>query len=848
MWSEKPEENPLYDISSHVLVFRMITSILTMNPEKTTTEKELVLSVSRSWLKHLGTIDKAMEELEAAIKTMEESKVAIKTRAKQIADCFFEIFESPCALKRLSREIDADNSLNINEFLLSAFESLDRCVGLCENLLITNKLVDKMSRYANGFVYISQKHICTWWSAQYPIEAYTNFRLAHFALIEAVRRDKTFIALLVPDEAEEDEEFEQFKKVSKASEQWDKGKKTDKARRFRCRAMALRYYGLYEKAVSDIENGLRVLGISDYSKIEEPVQSDDSSEIEEIFKLHDRLGRVFFGWSEDARENITAEMENKTNELKFTSKQQEPNQGHLRTALNAFNRALGYKPRGQENNQNWKEGINMTYQLKAKVEALLGEAQQCLESVDKATHTAEGNVNVPENRDLSEAGRETMLVYFNEIVIALTKLSSNENVLSLLEKVPIQQLALGCADKTHEALHQAMSKSYETPTSEGEQQAESRNNEGKKRLGKMYEEAAKRLRNDYRRLPSNLMRVWWAIFTRHTCKDRKRAKEILQEALQPVVEGDIEAITPASWQLAEILLDEFWSNESASNVTIILTERQAVYEKTKELMETVKAQVPGFQPELAQISIPLAMMHRELGSLATFKNHAYGIFDACRSALTDGLASNDQPSFQLLAKLLALIPGLEEEATVTFTCQFYTVDMERRRQEAQAELSSTSLDSIPTLQLSSRLKSRKAYRVIRRANVTPEDEIACYVECSGRCGGILTEKNLQTHKAFLCYYCTNTILCGSCHKSWEKWKGGPGQRALGVGCESFHRHVEAPAKIWTKHQSAFFGKDPKKNLENLKEWLEDLERKWEEQWIIFMKTRNESKQAGLQQL
>ncbi|KAM3072152.1 hypothetical protein ACMFMG_008609 [Clarireedia jacksonii] len=830
LYSTEPTKNPLQGISSYVLVFRMITSILTMTHEENTVEKELIFLVSRSWLEHLKSIwlkqlknRRSMKDVKTPERDLK--KEIFRRDSQLIAECLLKIFKSPSALNRLGREVDAESSSRIEEFISSAFGTLRVYVELCKDLFAkdfvkevsSSEVVKEVSiSEANICVYIAKKYISAWWEARYPIEAYTNFRLAHCALLEAKKLNAELPVVQNIQEfgTDKEKQYNQFISVSRAV------RLIQPARQYKCRAMALRYHELYDEALSDVEKGLKFLDANDGER----------------FELNDRKGRILFGFSEDARERDITEMENKRKKMNLLSNIKKPDSEKLNEALGAFKEALKCKQGIRENNQNWKDKINMTYQLKAKVEALLHKAEECLKSVDVATRTAD-NVTPTEQIDVRKSGRQTTLIYFNEIAIAM-KISGCENVVKLLKKVPTHQLALGCMDETHEALHQAISEAVK----KGEaRQTTSGNNEVEQLLGAMYEEAVKKLQNDYRLLPSNPTRVWWAVFKRHVCKDLEEAKKILHEALQPAVNGDIEAITPVSWQLAEILLNEFWNKKYETlDVKTVLIERQAVYEKMKELVETVKNQVPYFQPELAQISISLAMMHRGLGSLATFKNHTDGIFDACCRALTDDLALNDGPSFQMLAKLLALIPGLEEQAAVAFSCQFIVFDAEQRQRKIAEKLGSNSRESKGSIIPNSRGSNRRTLQA-GLATAASGDESICHVECDGKCSVILNKENLSGKKAFLCYYCTNTILCGSCHTEWRNRKQEQGPHPWGIVCESFHQHVEAPAKSWLKPESKLFGKElpQEERYRNLKNWLDDLKKEWEKQWKLFMQTRNE---------
>ncbi|KAK9640822.1 hypothetical protein HCH54_008579 [Aspergillus fumigatus] len=696
--------------------------------------------------------------------------------------------------------------------------------------------------------YIAERHVASWWTARYPIEAYTSFRLAHQALFDAGSGD---VSETDWNAAGEKEIYDQFIRVSNAFDQRSPETKDGKihAQRLRCRSMALRYDGLYKRAIDDIDKAI-----------------NSKPDGEEKWKLFDRRGRIYFGWAEDVEDDI----HNGDSITKGDESQEERRKKYLTEANKAFDEVL-------DDSTLWKEQMNMTYQLKAKTEALLGNMEQCLRTIGEAS-----------------ALDPQPLIYFDNIVARIMMSNGDERVTriqTLLEKVPKGQLAAGCTDKTHELLQRAASQSEDHT----------------RLLSEMYKEAVKALKAHHEGASVNSMRIWRALFARQVEKNVEKAKKGLQKALIPKVASDINAITLASWRLADILLQEFWNPEHRTDQKLtpcdILAAREEVRCQMTQLVRTINVQVPEFQPELSQTSIPLAMMQHELGPKVTFKKEVDAIFTACCEALNDNLASNDSPSLQMLAKVLSLLPGLTSHAQTAFTCQFYIIDEEQHRQEvAKADAApkngpgpgsarskrerdhsyrrraTATIKHDMSISRSTDNYHRKqsvkqtilggsvvnnAYSSQRKRNVTryesssnktsgsqqvnqqvtfeepdvsstPADVFTqTSVQCSS-CRKSIHRGNLQKEKAFLCYFCTNTIFCGDCYNSYST-RNRQSERML---CQTYHQHIKAPVCNWKELAEGRLILEGKETP--FKDWLASLKTAWEEAWEKCLRLPSDS--------
>ncbi|KAF1813441.1 hypothetical protein P152DRAFT_457803 [Eremomyces bilateralis CBS 781.70] len=78
-------------------------------------------------------------------------------------------------------------------------------------------------------------------------------------------------------------------------------------------------------------------------------------------------------------------------------------------------------------------------------------------------------------------------------------------------------------------------------------------------------------------------------------------------------------------------------------------------------------------------------MTKKLGPARDFQDSLDGIFKGCVEALSDSEGWNDFPSFRMLAKSLACLPGLERDAQIALSCQFYIVDKDIREPDKADE-------------------------------------------------------------------------------------------------------------------------------------------------------------------
>ncbi|KAH7133994.1 hypothetical protein EDB81DRAFT_802885 [Dactylonectria macrodidyma] len=798
--------------NSCVLMFKMIGAILTMEGEETSSDQELVSYASSFWLEHLEAI---------------EASIPGDHGEEELTIVFPEICRilgNDCALRRVQNVIDVGQ---VSEPLVgeSSFKVVSNFLLKVEdkwkNIGKRQDQVESLKQYRQTFCgYLASRHVDIWWICTTPREAYTSFRLAHQAILASKAKenhpqksqweniDETKFNVSTDDNSDNkpDKISQQIMFVSKAfdiaSEEdkkeaagkerwWGKGRHDGKAvrrrksdedrksvqkrevdwerngkeaRRLLGRSMAFRFDHRYQKAIDDIEKGAKLIDVDDNETGVDPAELRRLGDVE--FELRNRLGRIYFGWAE-----------NKENPSDRNDK--------FELALLAFAKAIKVHERtykeGSATDKEPGEKLNMICQLMALMEANLGDTRGFEKSIKRIENTIDH--------------KHMTLIYFEDMVLALaTQGKWNLIADDLLNTVPEKQLATNCSAGTHELLQHAANQTKKTSY-----------------LIEKYEKAIRDAENGAVTLPLNSVRVSWAACIRRSSEyEQKRGdvQKLLEAALKPRVWGDIEAISGASWQMADMFLDEF-RLASTGDADEMLTVKEMARGKIKELLQKVQSQVPNFQAELSFISIPLAIMDRDLGPTAEFKTRTDAIFMACIKALTDDEVANDKPSLQVLAKLLSLL-GLEDDARIAASCQFYRLDGSPPDQDTQV----------------SNVNRGVSIRAFRPQVKGAPKATHLRVFCS-TCGTSLDQSNFLQIGAFLCLYCTNTVLCYFCHSFLRTQKTSNSSL-----CKPYHSHIKAPANRWLLKVSKMFP-GPSGEVdgeETFPIWLAGLDEKRKSAW------------------
>ncbi|RSM01346.1 hypothetical protein CEP52_008633 [Fusarium oligoseptatum] len=654
---------------------------------------------------------------------------------------------------------------------------------------------------------LAARHSDNWGAAQFPSSAYNSFRFAHQALRN---RDDYMAQGCRPNivHMEPEARVEAILEVGEELRIRLKGQ-DDESERLKATtasvaiAMALRYDGLYEPALEEAlnaarsiegqdENGKAVFdafkdaydgamkarddepdtspktSIGDYETLSQQLMGNGNSfalgskEAKLRFDVYNRIGRICYGMSQDKTDLAVEAGANSLPEKALEKK------GYLEAARVAFVTALETKEEGKT--------IIRTHWLKAKVEALLGDSKYALQSVEKAVETAK------------KSDEESTTFFFDELVLELSKGQDGpENVLQLLDLVGHAQLVKGFMAETHRRIHKA---------------AKKRGKSAAEKVKTIYAEAVNRL-IEGEDSSAQMLSTWWADFVRFVWAEfgadaTEEAEEILRRALRVKVAGSVDTTIRIGWRLADMFLEQFLGSAEEKQEPVdlkdTLAKKQTALDKMEDLMSQLQGLQADFEPYQSQISIPLSIMRRKLSPALAFFEGADQTFRGCVKTLTDEHQDNDAPSFQVLAKVLCLVPGLEKHAEIAASCQFYVIDDQRFTGETQSP-------------------------------------VTCSY-CEKQVGG-----DVETEAVYLCCYCTNTFACKSCYENnrseneRKKDTEGIDDVVLQNPCRREHMYVAARGDGWggTKDGKMVIKGEHEREL-SFQEWLDELKREWEVAW------------------
>jgi hypothetical protein len=162
------------------------------------------------------------------------------------------------------------------------------------------------------------------------------------------------------------------------------------------------------------------------------------------------------------------------------------------------------------------------------------------------------------------------------------------------------------------------------------------------------------------------------------------AKIILNKVIN--TPNDSQIISKASFQIADILVEEFRATRDPFRKIVAQSDMKALVSKVRENMSI------DFDATQSQTTIPLAYMTRKLAAFE-FQEKLRETFFGCYDLLRDETIGNDSQSLRMLAKVLAYVPGLEHDAEIAASCQLYVVDKEVQKKEMALEESEHESDN-----------------------------------------------------------------------------------------------------------------------------------------------------------
>ncbi|KAH7113132.1 hypothetical protein B0J13DRAFT_657304 [Dactylonectria estremocensis] len=176
-------------------------------------------------------------------------------------------------------------------------------------------------------------------------------------------------------------------------------------------------------------------------------------------------------------------------------------------------------------------------------------------------------------------------------------------------------------------------------------------------------------------------RYQYALGCRRSMGDMAKAKSLLYEILDadncidPATDAVSEEIPYlARRELAEIIYEEFLQATSSAQMRASLSEIEGL--ATRKLGN---AHLMG-DTESNYLKRPeatiLARMYRRFGPLDKFEETLTEAFNNCVASLNDENPWNDLDTLRELCNVLACLPGLQREAAIALSAQFYHLDME----------------------------------------------------------------------------------------------------------------------------------------------------------------------------
>ncbi|PGH15791.1 hypothetical protein AJ79_02171 [Helicocarpus griseus UAMH5409] len=315
---------------------------------------------------------------------------------------------------------------------------------------------------------------------------------------------------------------------------------------------------------------------------------------------------------------------------------------------------------------------------------------------------------------------------------------------------------------------------------------------------------------------------------------------------------DLTILSDSRLSLCDIIYEEFRRADT-------IERKMALMEELKDLQTRGRraAVDDGNRYETAS-SIAIAHTYRKMGPAHAFQDILEKTFEACMSSLTDDKGWNDQNSLCLLAKVLALVGGLEREAQIAFSAQFYIIDPEVDHEPSNNEESDDDDDeeeddggcdaSIASEGDSDGASSdagsnsgdlvsgstAAAAAVTEDEKPSTEEDIAPYIAytCFGECKD-REMKNWDAGPIYMCMVCTCCDLCEECYLKQQAYnKGSSKNKYWKTYCGPNHWYIKGPVEGCKGIKKGYMtiGEERVRFMD----WLEEVrEVKWKRAWELF---------------
>ncbi len=262
-------------------------------------------------------------------------------------------------------------------------------------------------------------------------------------------------------------------------------------------------------------------------------------------------------------------------------------------------------------------------------------------------------------------------------------------------------------------------------------------------------------------------------------------------------------------ELTEIIYEEFRS-------ACQLKEKQAFLEEAESLPYRSLGQTfSNDEIQLDPDSILIARMYKKLGPLPKFYDILNQTFHTCVSCVRDGNPWNDRSALRRLCDVLVCLPGLEREAQVALTVQFFEIwSKENSMHDDTNEDDAVSPAGITNTASVLRLRPR----------------VVAGINCDGGCARHSDEGFARWDaRLYKCVIC-DTDWCEACHtartsdnSSWT-WTNY---------CNASHQYVRGAVDGWCVTEAGGMCFEGQKTI-FFSEWLDELtDVKWPRAWQDF---------------
>ncbi|RKK67718.1 hypothetical protein BFJ69_g14243 [Fusarium oxysporum] len=372
------------------------------------------------------------------------------------------------------------------------------------------------------------------------------------------------------------------------------------------------------------------------------------------------------------------------------------------------------------------------------------------------------------------------------------------------------------------------------------------------------------------------MRYQFALGCRRSIGDVAKAKSLLYEILDadncidPATDTISDSIPYlARRELAEIIYEEFLQATSSSQKRDSLAEIEGLAgRKLGNAHLTSDLESNYLKRPEATI---LARMYRRFGPLDKFEETLTEAFNDCLVSLKDQNPWNDSDTLRELCNVLACLPGLQREAAIALSAQFYHLDKElmiksldlisRKKENDEgigiedgsdgawedtdddgevqdggdnaADSNHKYLGEMPQgLGNKDRIRALLDNDTIDEFDITGHRGIRCGGYCLDNPGDITSWNQTAMYR---CVICTDCDWCEACYLKRIYNSGSPDGERWRTYCGGRHEFIRAPVEGWMGIKD---GKIEMKDEEpeEFREWLGRLEReKWPRAWQEFWK-------------